>query len=88
MLGAQSNIEEVMMLSKTTISSKNEPDFICRANGDTVINKAENPINSSNIQIEEEKNWDKFRERSMSRWHPSKLEGYVSDEFRSVEFAD
>jgi predicted transcriptional regulator len=24
MLGAQSNIEEVMMLSKTTISSKNE----------------------------------------------------------------
>lgn len=32
--------------------------------------------------------WDKAREQSKIRWHFSKMEGYISDEFRSIEFAD
>jgi hypothetical protein len=32
--------------------------------------------------------WDKAREQSNIRWHSSKLEGYISDEFRSIEFSD
>ena len=64
------------MSSRPHISGENE----------NISNSGKSPMNTSIIQTED--NWDKFRERSKTRWHPSKLEGYVSDEFRSVEFAD
>jgi hypothetical protein len=74
------------MLSKPNISGKNKPDIFCSANDDIVSNGVENSTSIPTNKIKE--SWDKFREHSITRWHPSKLEGYVSDEFRSVEFAD
>ena len=75
------------MLSNPNISGKNKPDILCSANDDIVSNGVENPTSIPTNQTKEE-SWDKFREHSITRWHSSKLEGYVSDEFRSVEFTD
>lgn len=51
------------------------------------INNDRTKIPSSISNNEIDGNRDKFREQKR-KWHPSKLEGYVSDEFRNVEFAD
>ncbi len=32
--------------------------------------------------------WDKYRERCKIKWHPSQLNGYVSNEFRNVKYTD
>lgn len=47
--------------------------------------KIDNALQASQAILD---HWDKTRERSKIRWHFSKLEGYISDEFRSIEFTD
>ncbi len=75
-----------MMSSNPYISSGNKADFICSVNGDIIRNSIKNPTSIPANQTKE--SWDKFRECSMTKWHPSKLEGYVSEELRSVKLVD
>ena len=47
--------------------------------------KIDNALQDSQASFD---HWDKARDQSKIKWHSSKLEGYISDEFRSIEFAD
>jgi hypothetical protein len=77
-----------MMANKAYIPNENTPDFICRTNGNIVVNKTEKYQKTPNKQIEEE-DWDKFKEPYLfKKWNPSELRGYVSNEFRSLMFTD
>jgi len=74
------------MSSRPSTSDDNKPDSFCKVNGDIAKDSLEN---LTNIPINQtKKSWSKFREQSIIRWHLSELEGYISDEFRSVKFAD
>lgn len=76
------------MTNKVYIPNENTPDFICRTNGDVVVNKVNNYQKTLNKQTKKE-NWDKFKDPYLFReWHPSELKGYVSDEFRSLRFTN
>ena len=73
------------MSNKLYRSSEDKPDSLWRVN--KYINNCctETPSDILNSKID--KNRDIFREQQR-KWHPSKLEGYISDEFRNVELAD
>jgi len=73
------------MACRPYISGKKIPTLLCREN-EGPSNSEENPMNTTVNQTKD--NWDKFRERSKTKWHHSGLKGYVSNEFRSVEFTD
>lgn len=74
------------MTNKDYIPNNNTPDFICRINGDVVINKGEHLKNNSNIQKEEDE--DKSSEPYLfKKWHFSNQKSYVSDEFRNTRFS-
>ena len=74
------------MSDKHNILGENKPDSFNEANDDIDSNEENNPIDFRANQTIESSN--KLNEQSITRWHPSKLEGYVSDEFRNIEFAD
>ena len=73
------------MSNKLYITSKDKPDSLWSVNKYINSDSTATPSDIPNNEIDE--NRDKFREQQR-KWHPSKLEGYVSDEFRNVEFAD
>ena len=76
------------MSNNPYISSESNANFICRTNGDIVINNKENPRKHQNKKTEYGRN--KFSEPYYlyRKWHPSQLRGYVSDEFRSIKLVD
>jgi hypothetical protein len=77
-----------MMANKAYIPNKNTPDFICKTNGDIVVNKTIKYQKIQNEQIEEE-GCDKFKEPYLfKKWNHSELRGYVSNEFRSLMFTN
>lgn len=73
------------MSNKLYTPSEDKPDSLWGVSKYIDSGSTEIPLDISNNEID--KNKDKFREQQR-KWHPSKLEGYVSDEFRNVEFAD
>jgi hypothetical protein len=73
------------MSSKFYTQSENRPDSLWGVNEHINSNGITIPSEVPNNKIDE--NRDKFREEQR-KWHLSKLEGYVSDEFRNIEFAD
>ena len=73
------------MSKKLCTPSENNPDSLWGVNKYINSDSTEVPSDIQNNVIDESR--DKFREQQR-KWHPSKLEGYVSDEFRNVEFAD
>lgn len=74
------------MLGKHNILGEDKPDPFYKTNDDIEPNEEKNPIDTQTNQTKE--SWNKFNEQSITRWHPSELEGYLSDEFRNIEFAD
>jgi hypothetical protein len=75
-----------MMSDKHNILGKNKPDSFSEENDGFESNEEKNPVDiRANQTIE---SCSKLNEQSLIRWHPSRLKGYVSDEFRNVEFAD
>ena len=73
------------MADNPYILSKNDANFICRTNGDIIINKVNSPKSHHNKKIRGD--WNKFSEPYLCRkWRPSKLRGYVTDEFIGIEF--
>ena len=78
--------QEVMMSGRHNILGKSKPDSFSEADVGFESNNEKNSINIRDNQTIESCN--NLNEPSIKCWHPSKLEGYVSDEFRNVEFAD
>jgi hypothetical protein len=74
-----------IMSNKLYTPSEDKPDSLWGVN--KYINSDSTAISSDIPNNEIDESRDKFREQQR-KWHPSKLEGYVSDEFRNVEFAD
>lgn len=73
------------MSNKPYTPSEDNPNSLWGVN--RYINNDRTEISSDISNNEIDGNRDKFREQQR-KWHPSKLEGYVSDEFRNVEFSD
>ena len=73
------------MSNKLYTPSKNKPDSLWGVN--KYINNDSTEISSDIPNNKPDKNRNELREQQR-RWNPSKLEGYVSDEFRNIEFAD
>ena len=76
------------MLNNTYISGENNANFICKTNGDIVINKVENPRRNKNKQAVYSRNIFSEPYYLYRKWHPSQVRGYVTDEFRSIKFPD
>jgi hypothetical protein len=76
------------MSNKVDIPNENTSDFICRTNGDIAVNNVEKYKKSLNKQTKEE-NRNQFKGSYLLReWTPSKLKGYVSDEFKRLKFTN
>ncbi len=73
------------MSNKLYTPSEDKPNFLWSVNKYMNSDSTEIPSDIQNNEIDE--NRDESREQQR-KWHPSKLEGYVSDEFRNVEFSD
>jgi len=66
-------------------SSEDELNSLWGVNKHINNDSTEIPLDIQNNEIDENK--DIFRGQQI-KWHLSKLEGYVSDEFRNIKFAD
>ena len=73
------------MSNKLYTPSEDKSDFLWGANKNINSDSTEIPSDIPNYQII--KSRDAFREQQR-KWHLSKVEGYVSDEFRNIAFAD
>jgi hypothetical protein len=74
------------MVNKSYILNESTSDFICRTNGDIVVNKIEKYQNVTNTKIDEV-DQSKFKIPCLFKeWHHSKLRGYISDEYRKLNF--
>ena len=74
------------MSNNPYISGDNNANFICKTNGDIVINKVESPIRNQNKKAGSRRNIFSEPYYLYRKWHPSQLRGYVTDEFRSIKF--
>ncbi len=74
------------MSGKHNILGENKPDSFGGKKDRFESDEEKDPIDIQANQTIESCN--KLNEQSITRWHLSKLEGYVSDEFRNIEFAD
>lgn len=68
-----------------TPRSEDKSDFLWGVNKNINSDSTEIPSDIPNNQII--KSRDTFREQQR-KWHLSKVEGYVSDEFRNIAFTD
>ena len=73
------------MSNKLYTPNKDKSDSLWGVNKNINSDSTEIPSDIPNNQII--KSRDAFREQQR-KWHLSKVEGYVSDEFRSIAFAD
>jgi hypothetical protein len=78
-------IKGEIVSNKFYTPSKDKSDSLWGVN--KYINSDSTAIPSDIPNNEIDGNRDKLREQQR-KWHQSKLEGYVSDEFRNIEFAD
>lgn len=74
------------MSGKLNRLGENKPDSLGENKDGLESGEKKDPIDIRANQTIESCN--KLNEQSITRWHLSKLEGYVSDEFRNIEFAD
>ena len=73
------------MSKKLCTLTENKPNSLWGVNKYINSDSTEVPSDIQNNVTDESR--DKFKEQQR-KWHLSKLEGYVSDEFRNIEFAD
>lgn len=73
------------MSDKLYKSSKDKSNTLWGINKYINNDRAEVPSDIPNNEIDQNRNKSREQQR---KWHTSKLEGYVSDEFRNIEFAD
>ena len=74
------------MSGKHNRLGENKPDSLGENKDGFEFSEEKNLIDiQANLATE---SCNKLNAQSITRWHLSKLEGYVSDEFRNIEFAD